>query len=94
LTASSNYVGPWSNVFITDQSKTIITTGHAAYVPLGVGDTENWPTSLCRAQSVSAIRVALAGNHALIGAVPIHTTVCTVTRSLHTQSASLSSTGV
>jgi hypothetical protein len=93
LTTSSNYVGPWSNVFITDQSKTVITTGHAAYVPLGVGVTENWPTSLCRAQSVNAVRIALAGNHSLIGAVAIHTTVCTVTRSLHTQSASLSPSG-
>jgi hypothetical protein len=94
LTTSSHYVGPWSNVWITDQSKTVVTTGQAAYVPLGVGDTANWPTTLCRAQSVSAVRVALAGNHSLIGAVPIHTTVCTVTRSLHTQSASLNPSGV
>jgi hypothetical protein len=94
VTTSANYVGPWSNVFITDQSKTVLTTGHAAYVPLGVGDTENWPTALCRAQSVNAVRIALAGNHSLIGAVAIHTTVCTVTRSLHTQSASLSPSGV
>jgi hypothetical protein len=94
VTTSANYVGPWSNVFITDQSKTVITTGQAAYVPLGVGVTENWPTSLCRAQGVNAVRIALAGNHSLIGAVAIHTTVCTVTRSLHTQSASLSPSGV
>ena len=94
LTTSANYVGPWSNVFITSQTKTVVTTGHAAYVPLGVADTENFPTSLCRAKSVNAIRIALAGNHSLIGAVAIHSTVCTVTRSLHTQSASLSSSGV
>lgn len=94
LTTSSNYVGPWSNVFITDHSKTVVTTGQAAYVPLGVGVTENWPTSLCRAQSVNAVRIALAGNHSLIGTVAIHSTVCTVTRSLHTQSASLSPSGV
>ena len=94
LTSSSHYVGPWSNVFITAQSKTVVTTGRAAYVPLGVGDTENWPTSLCRAASVSAVRIALAGNHSVIGAVAIHTTVCTVTRSLHTQSASLNPSGV
>jgi hypothetical protein len=94
LSTSSNYVGPWSNVFITSQSKTVVTSGQAAFVPLGVADTENYPTSLCRAQSVNAVRIALAGNHSLIGAVAIHTTVCTVTRSLHTQSASLSPSGV
>jgi hypothetical protein len=90
---SSKYVGPWSNVFITAQSKTVVTTGRAAYVPLGVGETGNWPTTLCRAASVNAVRIALAGNHSLIGAVAIHTTVCTVTRSLHTQSASLNPSG-
>jgi hypothetical protein len=94
LTTSSNYVGPWSIVYVTNQTKTIVTTGQAAYVPLGVGETENWQPSLCRAQSVNAVRVALAGNHSMIGAVALHTTVCTVIRSLHTQSASLSPSGV
>ena len=89
-TTSHGYVGPWSNVFITSRTKTVVTAGRAAYVPLGIGDTANWPTSLCRAASVNAIRVALAGNHALIGAVTLRTTVCTVTKSMHTQSASLS----
>ena len=92
-TTSHRYVGPWSNVFITNQSKTVVTTGRSAYVPLGIGQTANWPTSLCRAASVNAIRVALAGNHSLIGAVVLRDTVCTVTRSMHTQSASLSPNG-
>lgn len=92
--ATSSYVGPWSNVYITSQSKTVLTTGRAAYVPLGVGDTANWPGNLCRAASVNAIRVALAGNHAVIGAVPLRTTICTVTRSMHTQSASLNPSGL
>jgi hypothetical protein len=89
-TTSSAYVGPWSNVYVTSQTKTVVTSGRAAYVPLGIGQTANWPTSLCRAASVNAIRVALAGNHSLIGAVALRTTVCTVTKSMHTQSASLS----
>lgn len=93
-TTTSSYVGPWSNVYITAQTKTVLTTGQAAYVPLGVGQTANWPGNLCRAASVNAVRVALAGNHAVIGAVPLRTTVCTVTRSLHTQSASLNPSGV
>jgi hypothetical protein len=92
-TTTSNYVGPWSNVYVTNTTKTVVASGHAAYVALGVGDTANWPTSLCRALSVNAIRIALAGNHSLIGAVPIHATVCAVTRSLRTQSASLSPSG-
>jgi hypothetical protein len=91
---SSRYVGPWSNVFITSQSKAVVTTGRAAYVPLGIGQTANWPASLCRAASVNAIRVALAGNHSLIGAVALRTTVCTVTKSMHTQSASLNPSGL
>jgi hypothetical protein len=93
-TTSHGYVGPWSNVFITSHTKTVVTTGRAAYVPLGVGQTANWPTSLCRAARVNAVRVALAGNHSLIGAVTLRDTVCTVTKSMHTQSASLSPSGV
>jgi len=93
-TTSTGYVGPWSHVYITSQTKTVVTSGQAAYVPLGIGDTANWPGSLCRASNVNAVRVALAGNRSLIGAVPIRTTVCTVTQSLHTQSASLSPSGV
>jgi hypothetical protein len=93
-TTSSGYVGPWSRVYITSPTKTVVTSGRAAYVPLGVGDTANWPGSLCRASSVNAVRVALAGNHSLIGAVAIRTTVCTVRQSLHTQSASLNPSGV
>jgi hypothetical protein len=93
-TTSSGYVGPWSHAYITSQSKTILTSGRAAYVPLGVGDTANWPVSLCRASNVNALRVALAGNHSLIGAVALRTSVCTVTQSMHTQSASLNPSGV
>jgi len=88
--ATSGYVGPWSSVFITSQTKTAVTTGHAAYVPLGIGQSVNWPTSLCRAANVDTIRVALAGNHSVIGAVALRTSVCTITKSMHTQSASLS----
>lgn len=93
-TTSAAYVGPWSSVFITNHTKIIVTTGRAAYVPLGVGDTENWPTSLCRAANVNTVRVALAGNHALIGSVALRTSVCTVTHSMHTQSASLNPSGL
>jgi hypothetical protein len=93
-TTSSGYVGPWSHAYITSQSKTVLTSGRAAYVPLGIGDSLNWPVSLCRAQNVNALRVALAGNHALIGAVALRTSVCTVTQSMHTQSASLNSSGL
>lgn len=93
-TATSKYVGPWSNVYITNQTKTVVSTGHAAYVPLGIGDTANWPTSLCEAVNVNAIRVALAGNHSIIGAVALRASVCTVARSLRTQSASLNPSGV
>ncbi len=92
-TTSSGYVGPWSHVYITSPTKTVVTTGRAAYVPLGVGETGNWPISLCRPSNVNAIRVALAGNRAVIGAVALRTSVCTVTQSLHTQSASLSPSG-
>jgi hypothetical protein len=93
-TTTSGYVGPWSHAYITSQTKTVVTSGRAAYVPLGVGDTANWPVSLCRASNVNAVRVALAGNHSLIGAVALRTSVCTVTQSMHTQSASLSPSGV
>ena len=93
-TTSVSYVGPWSHVYLTSQSKAVVTSGHAAYVPLGIGDTANWPGSLCRAANVNAVRVAIAGNRALIGAVPIRTTVCTVTKSMHTQSPSLNPSGV
>jgi hypothetical protein len=93
-TTGSGYVGPWSHAYITSQSKTILTSGRVAYVPLGVGDTANWPVSLCRASNVNALRVALAGNHSLIGAVALRTSVCTVTQSMHTQSASLNPSGV
>jgi len=92
-TTSRRYVGPWSNVFITSRAKTVATKGRAAYVPLGIGQTANWPASLCRAASVNAIRVALAGNHSLVGSVVVRTTVCTLTKSMHTQSASLSPNG-
>jgi hypothetical protein len=93
-TASAAFVGPWSRVYQTSQTKTSIANGHAAYVPVGVAETGNYPTSLCRAASVSALRVAVAGNRKVFGAVPIRTTVCTVTQSLHTQSASLNPSGV
>jgi Protein of unknown function (DUF4232) len=92
-TSTKAYVGPWSRVYQTSQSKTSITTGHAAYVPVGVADTGNYPASLCRAASVSALRVALAGNRSVFATVALHTTVCTVTQSLHTQSASLNPSG-
>ena len=93
-TTTSRPVGPWSNVFVTSKTKSVVSTGRAAYVPLGVGQTPNWPASLCRAASVNAIHVALAGNHSLIGAVVLRTTVCTLTKSMHTQSASLSPSGL
>ena len=93
-TSTSGYEGPWSNVFITSQTKTVVASGRAAYVPLGIGDTANWPGSMCRAANVNAIRVALAGNHSLIGAVALRTAVCTVTKSMHTQSASLNPSGL
>jgi hypothetical protein len=91
---TSKYVGPWSNVYITKTTKTVVPAGHAAYVPLGIADTANYPVSLCKAVSVNAVRVALAGNHSLIGAVPLRASVCTVTRSMHTQSASLNPSGL
>jgi hypothetical protein len=93
-TATSRYAGPWSRTYVTSQSKTVVTTGRAAYVPLGIGESGNWPTSLCRPANVNAIRVALAGNHALIGAVALRTSVCTITQSMHTQSASLNASGI
>ncbi|HUZ40179.1 MAG TPA: hypothetical protein VMU68_02140 [Acidimicrobiales bacterium] len=93
-TTTSKYVGPWSNVYITSKTKTVVSTGHAAYVPLGVGDSANWPISLCEPVNVNAIRVALAGNHSIIGALALRASVCTVTRSLHTQSASLNPSGL
>jgi len=49
---------------------------------------------MCRAANVKTIRVALAGNHSLIGAVALRTSICTVTKSMHTQSASLNPSGV
>ncbi len=63
--------------------------GHPAYVPVGVADTANYPSSLCRAASISALRVANTGNHVVVGTPALRTTVCTTTQSLHTQSASL-----
>lgn len=91
--ATSAYVGPWSKVYRTSQTKTAIARGHAAYVPVGAADTENYPSSLCRAASVNALRVAVAGNRTVVGTLTFRTTVCTVTQSLHTQSASLSPNG-
>ena len=93
-TTSSRYAGPWSRTYVTSQTKTVLTTGRAAYVPLGIGQSANWPTSLCRPANVNAIRVALAGNHSVIGAVSLRTSVCTITQSMHTQSASLNPSGV
>jgi hypothetical protein len=93
-TTSTDYVGPWSHAYITSHTKTVVTTGRAAYVPLGIGVTANWPVALCRASNVNALRVALAGNHSLIGAVALRTSVCTVTQSMHTQSASLNPSGL
>jgi hypothetical protein len=93
-TTSSSYAGPWSRTYVTSHTKTVLTTGRAAYVPLGIGQSVNWPTSLCRPENVNAIRVALAGNHSVIGAVVLHTSVCTTTQNMHTQSASLNPSGV
>jgi hypothetical protein len=92
-TSTAAFVGPWSRVYDTSGTKTDIATGHAAYVPVGVAQTANYPSSLCRAARVNGLRVAEAGNRATIGTVPLHETVCTVTQSLHTQSASLSPNG-
>jgi hypothetical protein len=91
-TTSTSFVGPWSHVYITSHTQTVVPAGRSAYVPLGIGVSENWPTSLCRAKSVNALRVALAGNHSVIGTVGLRTTVCTITQSMQTQSASLSPT--
>jgi hypothetical protein len=93
-TATNAYVGPWSRVYRTSQTKTSIAPGHAAYVPVGVAETGNYPSALCKAASVNALRVALAGNRAVFGTLGVRTTVCTVTQSLHTQSASLNPSGV
>ena len=93
-TSSAHYAGPWSRTYPTSQSKTVVTNGRAAYVPLGIGDSANWPASLCRPANVNAIRVALAGNHSVIGTVALRTSVCTITQSMHTQSASLNPSGV
>jgi hypothetical protein len=92
-TSTTAYVGPWSRVYRTSQSKIALASGHAAYVPVGVTETGNYPTALCRAASVSALRVAVAGNRQVFGTLGIRTTVCTVTQSLHTQSASLNPSG-
>jgi hypothetical protein len=92
-TATATYVGPWSRVYRTSSSKTSIASGHAAYVPVGVAETGNYPSSLCHAASVSALRVAVAGNRTVFGTVALHTTVCTATQSLHTQSATLNPNG-
>jgi hypothetical protein len=92
-TATSAYVGPWSRVYRTSQNKITVATGHAAYVPVGVADTANYPASLCHAASVNALRVALAGNRSVFGTPALRTTVCTTTQSLHTQSASLNPNG-
>jgi hypothetical protein len=92
-TSTAAYVGPWSRVFRTSQIKTSIIAGHAAYVPVGVAETLNYPPALCRAANVNALRVAIAGNRSVIGTVALRVTVCTVTQSLHTQSASLHPSG-
>lgn len=88
-TATSRYVGPWSSTYVSNRTKTVVTTGRAAYVPLGIGESGNWPPSLCRPANVNALRVALAGNHSVIGAVALRTSVCTIIQSMHTESASL-----
>lgn len=93
-TTSARYAGPWSRTYVTSQTKTVVTTGRAAYVPLGIGQSVNWPVSLCHPANVNAIRVALAGNHSVIGAVALRTSVCTTTQSMHTQSASLNPSGL
>lgn len=92
-TASSAYVGPWSRVEVTNKTKTVLAKGHAAYVPVGVGQSANWPTSLCRAANATGLRVVEAGNHATIGTLVLRASVCTITQSLHTQSASLNPNG-
>jgi hypothetical protein len=90
--SNSTYVGPWSRVWVTSQAKTVVAMGHAAYVSVGVGVTGNWPTSLCKPSNVTALRVVEAGNRAIIAALPLRVSVCTITQSLHTQSASLKPT--
>jgi hypothetical protein len=92
-TATSKYIGPWSSVDRTSQSKPVVATGHAAYVLVGVADTENYPSALCRTASVSALRVAVAGNRSVFGTPALRTTVCTATQSLHTQPVSLNPSG-
>ena len=92
-TATSKYVGPWSRVYRTSQIKIVVASGHPAYVPVGVADTANYPGVLCHAASVSALRVALAGNRSVFGSPALRTTVCTSTQSLHTQSATLNPNG-
>jgi len=87
--STSAYVGPWSRVYRTSQTKTSLASGHPAYVPVGVADTANYPGSLCHAASINALRVAIAGNRSVVGTLALRTTVCTSTQSLHTQSASL-----
>ena len=87
-TSNASFVGPWSRVYRTSHATTVVTTGHAAYVPVGVGVTGNWPTSLCEPANVTALRVVEAGNRAVIATLPLRLSVCTITQSLHTQSAS------
>jgi len=83
-----------SNVFITSQTKTVVASGRAAY-----GAAGHWGYRELAGFDVSSgqrerHRVALAGNHSLIGAVALRTAVCTVTKSMHTQSASLNPSGL
>ncbi len=87
-TSKASYVGPWSKVYVTSHAKTVVASGHAAYVPVGVGVTGNWPTSLCKPANVTALRVVEAGNRAAIAALHLRVSVCTITQSLHTQSPS------
>ncbi|MEO9181456.1 MAG: hypothetical protein ABI298_07380 [Acidimicrobiales bacterium] len=84
----ASYVGPWSKVYVTSHAKTVVASGHAVYVPVGVGVTGNWPTSLCKPINVTALSVVEAGNRAVIADLPLRVSVCTITQSLHTQSAS------
>ena len=91
-TSTATYVGPWSRVWVTSHAKTVVAMGQAAYVPVGVGVTGNWPNSLCKPANVTALRVVEAGNRAIVAALPLRVSVCTITQSLHTQSASLTPT--
>ena len=89
---SHAFVGQWSYVESTNTRKVVVTHDHAAYVSFGVRETGNYPPAHCKAANVKSLAVAMSQNRSSIQIVRLAVSICTATRSLLTQSPTLTPT--